>query len=87
MLRANNARPQPKLKSPREIGLMREAGRVVARALARVRQMAVPGVTTAQINDEVAAIYREIARSAAVFVAQKAEDFSHKFPTIKVLNS
>ena len=33
-----------KLKSPREIALMREAGRVVAKALDQVRQMAVPGV-------------------------------------------
>ena len=32
-----------KLKSPREIGLMREAGRVVAKALDQVRRMAVPG--------------------------------------------
>ena len=32
-----------KLKSPREIDLMREAGRVVAKALDQVRRMAVPG--------------------------------------------
>ena len=35
-----------KLKSPREIALMREAGRVVAKALDQVRRMAVPGVST-----------------------------------------
>jgi len=48
-----------KLKSPREIALMREAGRVVAQALDRVRQLAVPGVTTAELDDAVAAIFRE----------------------------
>jgi methionyl aminopeptidase len=47
------------LKSPREIALMREAGRVVARALAEVRRIATPGVTTAEMNDVVAAIFRE----------------------------
>ena len=35
--------PVIKLKSPREIGLMREAGRVVAKALDQVRRMARPG--------------------------------------------
>jgi methionyl aminopeptidase len=48
-----------KLKSAREIGLMRPPGRVVAQALERVRQLAVPGVTTAELNDAVDAIFRE----------------------------
>lgn len=48
-----------KLKSTREIGLMREAGRVVARALAKVREIAVPGATTAEMNEVVAAIFKE----------------------------
>ena len=48
-----------KLKSPREISLMREAGRVVAKALDKVRQMAVPGVTTADMEETVAAVFRE----------------------------
>lgn len=48
-----------KLKSPREIGLMREAGRVVAKALDRVRSLAVPGVTTAELDEAVAAIFVE----------------------------
>ena len=47
-----------KLKSPREIGLMREAGKVVAEALARVRSLAVPGATTAELNDAVIEIFR-----------------------------
>ena len=51
--------PMIKLKSPREIGLMREAGRVVAKALDRVRQLAVPGATTADLDEAVRAIFRE----------------------------
>ena len=48
-----------KLKSPREIGLMRDAGRVVAKALDKVRRMAVPGVCTADLDAAVAEIFRE----------------------------
>ena len=59
MLRKVENRPVIKLKSPREIGLMREAGRVVAQALDRVRKLAVPGVTTADLDAAVAAIFRE----------------------------
>jgi methionyl aminopeptidase len=58
-------RPSPtprviKLKSPREIGLMREAGKVVARALDTVRRMVAPGVTTADVNEAVARVFREV---------------------------
>src|SRR5262245_2795310 len=59
MLRPREPQRVIKLKSPREIGFMREAGRLVAQALDRVRQIAVPGVSTAQIDAEVAAIFRE----------------------------
>src|SRR5262249_26116828 len=51
--------PVIKLKSPREIDLMRESGRVVAKALDQVRKMAVPGACTADMNEAVAAIFRE----------------------------
>ena len=47
------------LKSPREISLMREAGRVVARALAAARELAVPGATTADLDAAVAQVFRE----------------------------
>ena len=53
------APPVIKLKSPREIGLMRDAGRVVAKALDQVRRMGVPGATTADMDHAVAAIFRE----------------------------
>ncbi len=54
-----------------------------------IREQADSGRPTvvADPDGKIAEIYREIARKAAVFVAQKAEDFSHKFPSIKVLNS
>jgi len=48
-----------KLKSPRELSLMREAGKVVAKALDQVRRLAVPGVTTADLDAAVATIFRE----------------------------
>ena len=51
------APPVIKLKSPREIALMREAGRVVAKALDQVQRMATPGVTTAEMNQAVAAMW------------------------------
>ncbi len=35
----------------------------------------------------ISSVYKEIARKVAVFVAQKAEDFSAKFPTIVVQNT
>ena len=47
-----------KLKSPREIGLMRAAGRVVAEAHAEMRRLARPGVTTAEIDAAAAAVFR-----------------------------
>jgi methionyl aminopeptidase len=53
-------KPEPrviKLKSPREIGLMRDAGRVVAEALDRVKQIALPGATTADFNAVVEEVF------------------------------
>ncbi len=38
-------------------------------------------------DGRIAQIYREIARKTAVFVAQKAEDFSAKFPSIVIQNT
>jgi methionyl aminopeptidase len=47
----------PELKSPREIGLMREAGKIVAEALRLCRSLARPGVRTLEINQAVEALY------------------------------
>jgi methionyl aminopeptidase len=40
------------IKSPAELALMREAGRVVAQVLERMRALARPGVTTAELDRE-----------------------------------
>lgn len=58
MLRANTNRP-PELKSAREIALMREAGKLVARALKICRDMAKPGVRTIEIDQAVEAFYAQ----------------------------
>jgi len=48
----------PELKSPREIALMREAGKLVARALGMARQMCKPGVKSIEIDRVVEDLYR-----------------------------
>jgi methionyl aminopeptidase len=48
---------KPELKSPREIGLMRDAGKLVAEALRLCRDMAKPGVKTVEINQAVEDLY------------------------------
>jgi methionyl aminopeptidase len=47
----------PELKSRREIGLMREAGKIVAEALRLCKAMAQPGTRTIDIDQEVEALY------------------------------
>ncbi len=55
----------------------------------RIREQADSGRPTvvADPDGKIAEIYREIARKTAVFVAQKAEDFSAKFPSIVIQNT
>jgi methionyl aminopeptidase len=47
------------IKTPREMELMREAGRIVAEALAWVESAIAPGVSTKRLNDGVDALIRE----------------------------
>jgi methionyl aminopeptidase len=47
------------LKRPREIEMMREAGRLVAKAHQLVRGMVEPGVTTAEIDEAVERLFAE----------------------------
>src|SRR5947209_4132298 len=49
----------PELKSMREIGLMREAGKLVARALRLCREMIKPGVKTIDIDRAVDAFFAQ----------------------------
>lgn len=58
MLRPSNYRP-PELKSARELGLMREAGKLVARALKICRDLARPGTRTIEIDRAVEAFYAQ----------------------------
>ncbi len=55
----------------------------------RIREQADSGRPTvvADPDGKIAMVYKEIARKIAVFVAQKAEDFSAKFPNIVVQNT
>ena len=55
----------------------------------RIRENADSGRPTvvADPDGPIAQVYKEIARKTAVFVAQKAEDFSSKFPNIVVQNT
>ncbi len=47
----------PELKSPRELALMREAGKVVAEALRLCRDLAKPGTRTLDVDRAVEALY------------------------------
>ncbi len=47
----------PELKSPREVALMREAGKLVAEALRLCRTLCQPGVKTIEIDQAVEALY------------------------------
>src|SRR5215468_3183870 len=70
---------KPELKSPRELGLMREAGKLVAEALRICRGLAVPGRKTIEIDQAVETFF---ARHGAVprrdlSVAQRAGGSRH----------
>ena len=56
MLRRDIQKP-PELKSLEQIGLMRETGKLVAKALRICREMARPGTRTADINQAVENLY------------------------------
>jgi methionyl aminopeptidase len=49
----------PELKSTREIGLMREAGKLVAGALRIARELTRPGVRTIEIDQAIEALYTQ----------------------------
>jgi methionyl aminopeptidase len=52
------------LKSPREIALMREAGRLVAQALAEAAKLVQPGVTTREIDAVIEATFEKAGAEA-----------------------
>jgi methionyl aminopeptidase len=50
---------RPELKSARELGLMRDAGRIVAQALRLAREMVKPGVETIEVDRTIDDLYRK----------------------------
>ena len=59
MLRPSKPKRAIQLKSLREIGLMRAAGRVVAEALAEASRFAVPGGSTSQMEAAVDRVFKD----------------------------
>lgn len=68
-----------RLKTPQEIAMMRRAGRVVARALALVRELARPGVTTGELNAAVEEYFRS-ERAEPLFKGVRAGPGKPPFP-------
>ena len=68
-----------KLKSPEEIELMRRAGWLVCRILSRMREIAKPGITTAQMN-AVAERMIQDAGAEALFRGVKTKQAKFPFP-------
>lgn len=67
------------VKSPREIELMRDAGRVVCRVLDALGGMIGPGVTTAQLDAEAARIIKD-AGATALFLGVRNPQARFPFP-------
>lgn len=62
---AQERRPEPILKSPREIQLMREAGRIVARTHAALREIIRPGVSTWELDQVALEVMRKYDATSA----------------------
>jgi methionyl aminopeptidase len=69
----------PELKSAREIGLMRESGKIVAEALRLCRSMATPGTRTYQIDRAVEALYTKYG-ATPLFKGYAGANPKHPFP-------
>ncbi len=64
------------IKSPQEIATLREAGRINARALATVRQLIRPGITTAELD----AAAEEVIRKAGAIPTFKGYPGAYPYP-------
>jgi len=84
VLRRDIQKP-PELKSLREVGLMREAGRLVARALRICREMAKPGVKTAEINKAVEDIFQRH-NATPLFKGYMPGGMNAAFPAVTCLS-
>jgi methionyl aminopeptidase len=78
-----NIQKAPELKSIREIGMMRESGKLVARALRICREMAKPGARTVDINRAVEEFY---AQQGAIPLFKGYEGPKVPFPAVTCLS-
>ena len=69
------------LKSPREIELMRAAGRVVYSVLQRLRELIRPGVTTSELNGVAEEIITQ-AGGEALFKGVRTSGAKRPFPSV-----
>jgi len=67
------------LKTAREIGLMKEAGKVVAEVLLKLKKVAAPGMTTAELDDIAIAMSRK-AGAATLFKGVRSPYAKRPFP-------
>ena len=75
----------PELKSAREIGLMRESGKIVAEALRLCREMARPGVRTIDIDRAVQALFHKYGVTP-LFKGYPGPNPKHPFPACTCLS-
>ncbi len=83
VLRSRSPRA-PELKSARELALMREAGKLVARALHQCRELAKPGVQTAELDQAVEALYD--AHGATPLFKGYPAGSRHPFPAVTCIS-
>jgi methionyl aminopeptidase len=69
----------PELKSARELGLMREAGKIVAEALRMARTMAQPGIRTIEIDRAIEALFTRYG-AIPLFKGYGGPNPKHPFP-------
>jgi methionyl aminopeptidase len=74
------------LKSPAEIQLMRQAGRVVFEALRRCREAAKPGVTTAQIDAQAEQVIAETSGAVGLFKWYPTYQPGQGFPAVTCIS-
>jgi methionyl aminopeptidase len=75
----------PELKSPRELALMREAGKIVAEALRMARAMAKPGARTIEIDRAVEALFANYG-AAPLFKGYAGPSPKHPFPAVTCIS-
>ncbi len=67
------------IKSQREIGLIREAGKIVARVLCKLKEIAEPGMSTAEL-DEVAKSIAAQSNAETLFLGVRSPGVKRAFP-------